>query len=273
MAFPIRPIAFVLASSNHGAMIVNRNDQRMVSESNGFGVGYQILNRSSFDETEVGLAMALLDCRRRHYGNGVFAIDGGANIGVHTLEWARHMHGWGTVLAFEAQEVVYYALAGNIVLNNLLNARARLAALGEQRGELPIPQPDYFKPASFGSLEMRQSTRNEFIGQAISYAEADCSNVPMVNLDSLCLRRLDFLKLDVEGMEVEVLRGGREIITRQRPIMLVEIIKSDRAAIDAFLTELGYRTFAIGINLLAIHDDDPTLGQIQLTGDRLTLVQ
>lgn len=273
MAFPIRPIAFVLAASNHGSMIVNRNDQHLLSDNRGYGVGFQILNRSSFDENEVGFALALLDCRRRHFGDGVFAIDGGANIGVHTLEWARHMHGWGRVLAFEAQEVVYYALAGNIALNNILNARARLAALGERSGELPIPQPDYFKQASFGSLEMRQSARNEFIGQSVSYAEADCSLVPMSHLDGMDLARLDFIKLDVEGMEIEVLRGGRESLARHKPIMLVEIIKSDRTAIETFLADLGYRTFPAGMNLLAIHTEDPTLGQIQVNGAQLSLVR
>ena len=47
----------------------------------------------------------------------------GANIGVHTVEWARHMYGWGNVIAIEAQERLYYSLCGNISLNNCLNVR------------------------------------------------------------------------------------------------------------------------------------------------------
>jgi FkbM family methyltransferase len=273
MAFPQRPIAFVLAASNHGSLIVNRNDYRMIDAQHGYGVGYQILNKSSFDEGEVAVLLALLDSRRRHFGDGVVAIDGGANIGVHTVEWARHMHGWGRVLAFEAQEVVYYALAGNIALNNCLNARARLAALGEAPGELKVPQPDYFQPASFGSLEMRQREGTEFIGQSISYADDACAPVPMVNLDSLALTRLDLVKIDVEGMEIEVLRGGRQLLARTRPIMVIEVIKSSRPGLEAFLVELGYRTFALGINLLAVHETDPTLQQIRLDGQQLTLIR
>jgi len=134
MTAPLRPIAFVLASSNHGSLIVNRNDYRMTGTNSGFGVGYQLLNTSSFDPGEVAFVLGLLSCRRKHFGDGVVAIDGGANIGVHTVEWARHMHGWGRVTAFEAQEMIFYALAGNIALNNCLNARARLAALGEGCG-------------------------------------------------------------------------------------------------------------------------------------------
>jgi len=38
-----------MASSNHGNLIVNRHDYRMVDDSRGYGVGFQILNKSSFD--------------------------------------------------------------------------------------------------------------------------------------------------------------------------------------------------------------------------------
>jgi FkbM family methyltransferase len=91
------------------------------------------------------------------------AIDCGANIGVHTVEWARFMHGWGEVLAFEAQERIYYALAGNISINNCFNVRAFWAAVGHQNGSIQVPKPDYLIPASYGSLELIPSEHNEFI--------------------------------------------------------------------------------------------------------------
>jgi FkbM family methyltransferase len=265
MSYPNRPIAFVMASSNHGNLIVNRHDYRMVDDSRGYGVGFQILNKSSFDPEEVNFALALLDSRRKYYGDDVFAIDGGANIGVHTVEWSRHMHGWGRVLAFEAQEVVYYALAGNIAVNNCLNARARHSALGEVCGELCIPQPDYFAPASFGSLELRYRPSTEFIGQAVSYESNDCTAVPMSSLDSLGLPRVDLIKIDVEGMELEVLRGAKDVMRRLRPLLIVEAIKSDRAALEAVLREMEYQVFKLGINLLAVHNSDPTLKHVTQT--------
>jgi FkbM family methyltransferase len=66
--------------------------------------------------------------RREFYGNGVVAIDCGANCGVHIIEWSRHMFGWGRVIAIEAQEKIYYALCGNIVINNCLNTKAFVGA-------------------------------------------------------------------------------------------------------------------------------------------------
>lgn len=262
MNLPNRPIAFVLAASNQGSLIVNRNDYRMVDANRGYGVGYQILSNSSFDPEEVRFALALLDCRRKFFGDGVVAIDGGANIGVHTIEWARHMHAWGRVLAYEAQEVIFYALAGNIALNNCLNTRARHAALGAECGRLDMPRPDYFVPASFGSLELRKGERTEFIGQQISYAADHCEPVDLVAIDSLQLPRLDLAKIDVEAMELEVLAGMRETLARTRPVLIVEAIKCDRKALESLLDEAGYRLFGMGLNLLAVHESDPTLGRI-----------
>jgi len=270
MSLPTRPIAFVLAASNHGSLIVNRNDYHKTPDYT-YGVGYQILEASSYEGAEVGFALALLGWRRHHFGPGVFAIDGGANIGVHLIEWARHMTGWGRALGFEPQEAIFYALAGNVALNNCMNARVRYAALGQACGELQVPQPNYFAPGSFGSLELRENPTNEFIGQPISYDRSNCSTVAMVALDSLQFDRLDLIKLDVEGMELDVLRGGVATLRRHRPAMIVEVLKTNRAALEQTLAELGYRTFSAGMNLVALHETDPTLPRLSSSDGRLSL--
>src|SRR5262252_3157775 len=84
-----RKLAFVLAASDHGAMIVSRLDYRMTSPNSGIGVGYQILETGAFDAREVSMAVSVLELRRRYFSDGVLAIDCGANIGVHTIEWAK----------------------------------------------------------------------------------------------------------------------------------------------------------------------------------------
>src|SRR5271156_164811 len=184
-----RKLAFVLASSNHGTMIVNRFDYRMIDSQRGYGVGFQILETASFDPAEVKLAVDLLALRRKHHGDGVVAFDCGANIGVHTIEWAAAMTGWGSVLAIEAQERIYYALAGNIAINNCFNAMALHGAVSSESGILQIPNPNYFIPSSFGSLELRQRTGNEFIGQTIDYENT--VSVRKLALDEFNLPRAD----------------------------------------------------------------------------------
>lgn len=264
MAFAPRHLSFVLSASHHGTMIVNRNDYNKSESSNDYyGVGYHILNSACFDVDEVSLILQLLSCRRKYFGNGVFVIDGGANIGVHTLECSRHMQGWGSVLSFEAQERIFYALAGKVAINNCSNVQVKLSALGCEVGEMLVPRPDYNKNSSFGSLELKKKESTEFIGQYVSYKENDCDKIPVTSLDSLNLSRLDFIKIDVEGMEMDVLQGGVEKIAAYHPIILVEILKSDKKEITNFLEGKGYKVFPCGINSLAIHSSDPTLNEIK----------
>jgi len=254
-----RKLAFVLAASDHGTMIVSRLDYRMVSSTSGFGVGLQILESGAFDPGEVSLALLVLDLRRRYFGDGVLAVDCGANIGVHTVEWAKHMTDWGSVLAIEAQERIYYALAGNIAINNCFNAVALNAAISDNAGTLKIQRPDYLLPASFGSLELRKTANTEDIGQLVDYSDGNLVAVEAISIHSLKLQRIDFIKIDVEGMEMEVLTGADEAIVQHRPVILIELIKTDSEALHKWLERHDYVVFKIGINFLAVHKSDHIL--------------
>ena len=247
-----RKTAFVLAASDHGSLIVNRLDHC----NQAFGVGLQILERSSYCREEADAIGALLERRRRFSGDGVVAIDCGANIGVYTVHWARHMHGWGSVIAIEAQERVFYALAGNIALNNCFNARAIWAAVGAHDGTMRIPTPDHLAPASFGSLELRPREAPEDIGQPIDYRDEALCDVQALTLDALITTRVDLIKVDVEGMELDVLYGASRLLAEQHPILVVEAFKGDRAELVRFLEQQGYRLRETRADLLAIHTTD-----------------
>jgi FkbM family methyltransferase len=258
----LRPAAFVLASSDHGTLIVNRNDYADHGGGNMIGVGCQVLFNSSFDRDEVDLALRMLDFRRRLFGDGVMALDCGANIGVHTVEWAKQMHGWGSVIAVEAQERVFYALAGNITINNCFNARAIWGAVGAENGEINVPKPNYLRPGSYGSMEIRPSVRNEFIGQPIDYSKDSGVITRLFTIDSLALPRVDFIKIDIEGMEMEALAGAMGTIRSFRPQMIIEKIKSDETALRNLLIAEGYRVATFTGNLVAIHSSDPSHEQL-----------
>lgn len=263
MDIQLQPTAFVVLSTGHGTMIVNRHDQAVFADGSGYGVGYQLFTTSFFDKKDGEFISSLLSLRKNNFGDNIVVLDGGANIGVHTIEWARFMYGWGKVIAIEAQERVYYALAGNIAINNCFNAFAMNVALGSEVGKIDIPVPDYHKNSSFGSLELKQRQRNEYIGQPISYNKENCKSVTMITIDSLELPRLDFIKLDVEGMEMEVLAGTKETILRCKPQMFIEHLKTDRTLLDNFLRQFEYKFIPIGIDTLAIHKSDPCLGILE----------
>ena len=247
----MRPRPFALVSTDHGSIIVNVHDRHQDSLGNAYGVGHQLFASGSFDPEEVELIKQTLLNLRTSRGDDLIAIDCGANIGVMTLEMATLMQGWGSVVAFEAQERLFYALCGNIALANLFNARAFCVALGSDSGTLMVPKPNYMKSGSFGSLELRRRPATEYIGQSISYAERDLQATRLLSLDSAQLPRADFIKIDVEGMELEVLEGARTLLETYSPTLLIEWIKSGIEPIANFLTPLGYTVTQHGMNLLA----------------------
>jgi FkbM family methyltransferase len=253
-----RKIAFILASTDHGTMIVNRFDYKMETEGNGFGIGFKILNESSYEFSEISIGSFVLESRRKLFGDGVVAIDCGANIGTHTVDWAKQMTGWGSVIAIEAQERVYYVLGGNIAINNCFNAKLIHAVVGDRNGMTKIPDLDHFVPTSFGSLELKPTRNPEPIGQQVDYSEANLVPVRAITIDSLALKRLDLLKIDVEGMECEVLEGAKRTIRQYLPVVIVEHLKTGPEKIVSFLTHYGYQIAGMGVNILAIHATDKT---------------
>ncbi len=191
---------------------------------------------------EVELALQLIESRRRIHGADVVAIDCGANIGIHTIEWATAITEWGSVIAIEAQERIYYALAGNIAINNGFNAIAMHAAVSSEPGIMQIPTPDYFLPSSFGNLELKPRVDTEFHRPADRlFTRKDCHN-PEDSIDALALPRVDMIKLDIQGMELEALEGAQHKIGRSHPIILVESIKAGRSACVLFSTNAATRS-------------------------------
>jgi FkbM family methyltransferase len=254
-----RKIAFVIAATDQGTLIVNRFDKHQTHSKMEYGVGYELLNNSAYEPAEINMVLTLLDARRRSYGAGVVALDCGANIGVHTIQWAKYMTDWGQVVAIEPQERIYYALAGNIAINNCFNARAIHAAVTSKPGTMKIPSLNYCIPTSFGSLELTQRSDCEPIGQPVDYSESSLVQVPTLSLDSLGLDRIDLIKIDVEGMEPDALEGACKTIKRDRPILVVEMIKNDRQQLRSWLESFGYLPLQDRSNLVAIHHSDKCL--------------
>lgn len=253
---------FVLAASAHGPVILNHLDFRQLGAGSvELGVGLDLLVNGEFDLSLISMTGGALQLRQRKHGAGVVALDCGANIGIYTIEWARGMEGWGKVLCFEPQERIYYALCGNLALNNLFNAQAINAAVGAKRAVIDMPVPDYCTPGQFGGLSLNGKGE---IGQKISHTE----QVQVHAIDDLGLNRVDFIKLDIEGMEPDALHGARKTIEDHQPYMLIEWIKCGKEPIEAFLAEVGYETVTIGMNMIAAPRGDDFTAHLRNLADK-----
>jgi FkbM family methyltransferase len=235
--------SFVLVSSHVGPLIVNARDD---------GVGNQVLATGTHEPEVIQLGCLILDEKRKLRGDGVHALDVGANIGTCTMGWANHMAGWGTVTAFEPQERVYYALAGGVALNNAMNARAINAAVTAKSGMMKIPTLNHNAAANFGGLSLIPDVQVE-PGQAVSFEEKDMVDVQAIALDDVA-GRVDFIKIDVEGMEPHVLEGALELIAREKPIIAAEFLHCGPYKIREKLPD--YLHLLINYNVYLVHPDD-----------------
>jgi hypothetical protein len=83
-------LAFVLAACNHGTMIVSRFNHRMTGPGQGVGIGFRLFEAGGYNLVEFELALQLIEQRRCFHGDRVVAIDCGAHIAVHAIEWDSH---------------------------------------------------------------------------------------------------------------------------------------------------------------------------------------
>jgi FkbM family methyltransferase len=166
-----------------------------------------------------------LDFLRLLLRPGDIAVDVGANIGAMTVGLAERVGPKGRVHAFEPQGPIYEVLRANTApFPNVTNHRA---AAGAAPGTIRVPPRDYDSVGNFG-------------GVALGGGEGD--EVPVVTIDSLNLPHLRLMKIDVEGMEIDVLRGAAQTIGRCQPALFVENDRDDRSeALISHIFSLGYR--------------------------------
>lgn len=159
---------------------------------------------------------------------GQVVVEVGANIGAHTVLLSRLVGAEGEVHAYEPQRIVFQTLCANLALNQCTNVFAHQAALGAAEGMVMVPAPDPMSACNFGGVSLAAHVP---VGEPVA----------MRTLDSLDLPVCHFLKVDVEGMEVDVLRGALRTIESYRPIMYLENDRDDRSReLLSLVLDLGY---------------------------------
>lgn len=224
----------------YGPMLVNRFDTNQTNSL--------IKTARAIDHEEIAILAQLLGL----FPEGRVFVDVGANFGTYTLGLARGVGTKGRIYSFEAQRILSYMLAGSVAMNGLTNVFCYNNAVGRKRSKLEIPQFDYNRPLNFGSIEFGDRQR-EALEQDRQYSADHVEHVEMVTLDSFELPRIDILKIDVEGMEADVLEGAAETLRRCRPILYVEHAKSDLDALTRIIEGFGYDIHPIHhLNVLCV---------------------
>ncbi|MBF0370626.1 MAG: FkbM family methyltransferase [Magnetococcales bacterium] len=204
-----------LADTRLGHMLYNRHDLYI-------GRSLQLYGEYSHGETLIFQILARPDFT---------VLDIGANIGYHTLFFARKVGPRGQVIAFEPQRMIHQLLCANMALNSIPNVWCHQAAVGAAAGSITVPALDYGTETNFGGLGLDVEGT---VGETVA----------MMTVDSLNLARCHFIKIDVEGMELAVLEGAQQTIRKHRPILYLENDRQDKSPpLISWLLGEGYRLY------------------------------
>lgn len=204
----------VLTKARYGLMIYNNSD---------VWVGKSFETYGEYSESEVSLFRDVIK-------KSDLVLDVGANIGSHTIPFA---HFSDFVIAFEAERNAFNVLCGNVAINNLRNVFCHQRALGRYSGTISVPELDIDKTTNFGGLSLEGD-----------HSKVPHYDVPLMKIDDLNLIRLNFIKIDVEGMEQDVLLGGRDTIQKCKPIIYAENDRMEKQKdLYAILRDFGYEIY------------------------------
>jgi len=184
-------------------------------------------------ELDVQLAL------QRLLKQGMTIFDAGANVGFLSVVAARLVGPGGRVLCFEPLPVNADWIEHNARLNEFTNIAVRREALGSADTQTRF-------------LVAPETTRGMLATSSFAKPEnimAEEILIPVRSLDSLwaegAIPAPDLIKLDIEGVEADALRGGTRLIREVRPILLVELHDTS-GPVSQVLQELGYHAIVLG---------------------------
>jgi len=224
----------------------------------------EVISKSIFEHGEwepVNLMLANILCENLQ---APLVLDIGANLGAFSVPLAQNLESrQGLVYSFEPQRVVFYQLCANIFLNRLDNCMAYNMGVGDRADTLELPDNNY-DSSNLGAYSLVPEYQ-DLMNLKKAAPTSLKHSVPIVTLDSFKFpRKVDFLKIDVEGMELQVLQGAQQLLrdSNYPPIMLeawgFSWFKEQREALIAFLQDMGYVLFFINSSdAIAQHRNSP----------------
>jgi FkbM family methyltransferase len=163
-----------------------------------------------------------------HPKEGDIVVDVGAHMGRYTITSSKYVGPQGKVIAVEAHPYNFKMLQRNISLNGLTNVIAIKCALYSKKARLKLYLPD----EELGYTMHHSLMTNYLVAKYSEKIEQKYIEVEAYTLDSLLqfngIDQVNWIKIDVEGAEYEVLRGAKEILSANKRIsILVEVHGKD----------------------------------------------
>ncbi|KAF4669969.1 hypothetical protein FOL47_002304 [Perkinsus chesapeaki] len=168
----------------------------------------------TYDPTEESFLLSYIK-------RGQTVVEIGANVGAYSIPLAEKLGPSGQLHCFEPFRYMYQILTANVVLNGLSNVYTYNVGIGEDGPEriVQVQAPSLSRISNLGAMRISQQQAEEVALVAYSGVE----NITIRSLDSFSFsRKIDLLKIDVEGMEHLVAMGARETIKRDRPLIYAE---------------------------------------------------
>ena len=207
-----------LIKGRYGWMVFNKND---------LVIGKSIKEYGEWSQLELDFLTQLLN------PNDV-VIEIGSNIGSHTIPFSKILKK-GHVYGFEPQNIIFQNLCANLSLNSTTNCICERIAISDSRNEkLFMMHLDSNKSNNFGNVSLLNSKSDDSVPVQVDILDNKFSY----------LKHLKLLKLDVEGNEINALKGGENLIKRTKPFLYLE---NDRLNNSQYLIEyifsLDYKLF------------------------------
>lgn len=187
-----------------------------------------------------------LHLMKRYLRPGATVLDVGANIGLYTIEAAKAVGSSGKVISIEASADHARTIERNVKLNGFSNVSLVSTAVGEDDGTAILSLP---AGGNYGMFTL---------GKVSGTASGE---VQIRKIDDILKQQgvvaVDFIKMDIEGSELQALRGAIKTIGHSRPPILIELNEralkgcgSSSTEVKTLLTSLGYEGRIVGRNSL-----------------------
>jgi FkbM family methyltransferase len=193
---------------------------------------------------------------------GGSVLDIGANLGSYSIPLARKFPNV-TFHSFEPQRIIFYQLCANIIINSLQNVISHNYGISDRNDKFMAIMPDYATETNVGAFSLDEQTRENGYECA---TKGLMEEIEVKILDEQYFKNIRLIKIDVEGLEMEVLKGALKTIKdNDFPPIIFEAwtykpwYEDRRKDLIKFVESLGYNITTIGENNIAQHNTHPQI--------------